>query len=34
MTLIRQCSNVSENRFDVDSTIGQTFGHAGDANRL
>ena len=25
------CSDVSKNRFDLDSTIGQTFGHARDS---
>jgi len=29
---LQQISNVSKNRFDLDSTIGQTFGHASDAN--
>jgi len=29
---VRYCSDVSKNRFDLDSTIGQTFGQAIDAN--
>jgi len=28
------CSDVSKNRSDLDSTIGQTFGHTNDANGL
>ena len=31
---VRQCRDVSKNRFDQDSTIGQTFGHASNANGL
>ena len=29
---VRYCSDVSKNRFDLDSAIGQTFGQAIDAN--
>jgi len=31
---VRYCSNVSKNRFDLDSTIGQTFGHTSDDKGL
>jgi len=30
---VRYCSDGSKNRFDLESTIGQTFGHSNDTNR-
>jgi len=29
---VRRCSDVSENRFNLDITIGEVFRHASDAN--